>query len=242
MRADVGRTPWSARVPLDPLAATSGEAGEGAGRGPGGPPHKSGHTSKTNPVWACLLVALTILAGCSSPKQSATALVPVPAGESARITQYYITTAQVARGEAALVCYGVEDATQVWLEPPRQELSAALARCVEVRPTADTTYKLTASGIDGKTVSQELKVPVGAPRARIVNVSVSALEVKAGDLVSMCYTVENARTVTIQPIGFRGATGKACATDQPWKSTTYTISAVGAGGPPDVELVTVKVN
>jgi type IV pilus biogenesis protein CpaD/CtpE len=222
----VGRTPRSA------ADAPIGLCEAGWQRVPGVPSHELTY-------WACLLL---VLAGCTNPKQSAPAPVPAPVEESARITQFYTTVAQVSRGETALVCYGVEDATQVWLEPPRQELSAALARCVEVKPTADTTYKLTASGIDGKSVNRELKVTVGAPRARIVNVSVSALAVKAGDLVSICYAVENARTVTIQPIGFRGATGKACATDQPRKSTTYTISASGAGGPPDVERVTVKVN
>ena len=36
----VGRTPWSARVPLNPLlAAFMKLADEGVGRGPGGPPH-----------------------------------------------------------------------------------------------------------------------------------------------------------------------------------------------------------
>jgi len=35
----VGRTPRSARVPLDPLLAK--QAGGGVGRGPGGPPHPS---------------------------------------------------------------------------------------------------------------------------------------------------------------------------------------------------------
>ena len=34
----VGRTPWSARVPLDPLPGDH-QADEGVGRGPGGPPH-----------------------------------------------------------------------------------------------------------------------------------------------------------------------------------------------------------
>jgi len=34
---DVGRTPWSARVPLDPL---TDQADEGVGCGPGGPPHQ----------------------------------------------------------------------------------------------------------------------------------------------------------------------------------------------------------
>jgi hypothetical protein len=43
----VGRTPWSARVPLDPLLANGisfvhhVQADEGVGCGPGGPPHPS---------------------------------------------------------------------------------------------------------------------------------------------------------------------------------------------------------
>jgi hypothetical protein len=44
--AVVGQTPWSARVPLDPLLCNeislieSQRADEGVGCGPGGPPHK----------------------------------------------------------------------------------------------------------------------------------------------------------------------------------------------------------
>ena len=185
--------------------------------------------------------SLAVLAGCSSPEQRAVVPAAAPP-EGARITQFYTTKAQVARGETALVCYGVENATAVWLEPPRRPLSVALARCLEVSPAADTTYKLTVEGADGKAVTRELKVAVGAARARIVNVTVSALAVKAGGLVSVCYTVENARAVTIDPIGFRGGSaGKGCATDQPRKSTTYTISAVGAGGEKDRERVMVQV-
>jgi hypothetical protein len=83
---------------------------------------------------------------------------------------------------------------------------------------------------------------VGAPLAKIVNVNISALEVKAGELVSVCYTVEHARAVTIDPLRFRGGSaGKGCATDQPRKSTTYTISALGVGGDKDQEQVTVRV-
>ena len=194
------------------------------------------------------LAASAALAGCSSPEKRAVApaaastMAPAAAPESARITQFYSTLAQVGRGETALVCYGVENATAVWLEPPRHELSVAQARCVDVSPTADTTYKLTVQGADGKTVTRELKVKVAAARARLVNVTVSALEVKAGELVSLCYTVENARAVTVDPIGFRaGSAAKGCARDQPGKSTTYTISAVGTGGEKDSESVTVKV-
>jgi len=195
--------------------------------------------------WIVPVAAGVLLAACSSPSpEKRAAVLPKAPPASPRITQFYIhtTSAQVGRGETALVCYGVENATAVWLEPPRHELSAALARCVEVSPTANTTYKLTAQGADGKAVTQELKVKVGAPHAHLVNVNVSALEVKAGELVSLCYTVENAHAVTVDPIGFRGGSAaKGCASDQPLKSTTYTISVYGASGDLDQESVTVKV-
>ena len=155
-------------------------------------------------LWIALAVAAcAVLSGCSGPAKQAAVPAAAP-DEGVRITQFYATQAQVARGQTALVCYGVDNARAVWLEPPRHELSAALARCVEVSPAADTTYKLTAEGEDGQSVTRELKVAVGAARAKIVNVNVSALQVKPGDLVSVCYTVENARAVTIDPIGFHG--------------------------------------
>jgi hypothetical protein len=181
-----------------------------------------------------------MLTGCGSPPKPAAP--PAQSTDAAQITQFYTTSGQVAKGERALLCYGVANASSVWLEPPRQELSAALARCVEVFPEVETTYKLTAQGADGKPVTRELKVTVGSPRAKIVNVNISALEVKAGELVSVCYTVEHARAVTVDPIRFRGGSaGKGCATDQPKKSTTYTISALGVDGDKDQEQVTVRV-
>jgi hypothetical protein len=71
---------------------------------------------------------------------------------------------------------------------------------------------------------------------------VSSLEVKPGGLVNICYTVENAKSVTIEPIHFTGgAKAKGCVNDTPRKSTTYVVSAIGAGGEKDQERLTVKV-
>src|ERR1035441_520937 len=182
-------------------------------------------------LWIALAAAGGMLTGCSNPEQRAVAPSPPSSADAARITQFYTTKALASRGDTALVCYGVENATAVWLEPPRHELSAALARCVEISPLVDTTYKLTAEGTDGKTVTAELKVSVGAARAGGGSLPVAAREVRARALLSICYTGKNARAVTIDPIGFRGGSApKGCATDQPRKSTTYTVSAVGAGG------------
>ncbi len=185
-----------------------------------------------------------MLSGCSSPKnsdQAAAAPESKPA-EEARITQFYATVPQVPRGGTTLLCYGVENAASVYLNPGHKELSAALSRCIEVTPAGDTTYTLTAQSPGGKPVTRELKITAGAARVRIVNVNVSALEVTPGDLVSICYTVDHARSVTVDPIKHRGgANAKGCATDEPRKSTTYTITATGAGGDTDQEHVTVRV-
>src|ERR1039457_6125917 len=159
-----------------------------------------------------LAVAAGMLTGCSSPERRAEAPAssssePSPA-DAARITQFYTTKALVSRGDTALVCYGVENATAVWLEPPRQELSAALARCVEVSPVADTTYKLTGEGADGKTGTGERKVPggggvgLGGARALMVKESGGARGGRGGDVVSFSYGGENGGAVTIDPIAF----------------------------------------
>jgi len=187
-------------------------------------------------IIACVSLAC-IAAGCSHPAP------PAPkAAEPVRITQLYTSASGIAKGETALLCYGVENAKTVWLEPPRQELSAALARCVEVSPNVTTTYTLTAEGAGGTSATKSLTLPVGPPLARIVNVNVSSLEVKPGELVNICYTVEHAKTVTVAPLDYDGgARPKGCVSDQPRKSTTYVITAIGSGGDRDQERVTVKV-
>src|SRR5258708_10134587 len=119
-------------------------------------------------LWIALAVAAgAVLSGCAGPEKRAEVPAAAPA-EGARITQFYTTQAQVARGETALVCYGVQNAKAVWLEPPRHELSAALTRCVEVSPAADTNSKLTAGGEDRQAVSRDLRERGWPARAKIV--------------------------------------------------------------------------
>jgi len=202
---------------------------------------------KTLVSWIALAVAGAILAGCSSsnapasdPKKNAAE----SAKPSPKITQFYASPPGVPRGERTLLCYGVESARTVWLSPPRQELSAAFSRCVEAVPAATTTYTLTAEGESGPAATRELTVTVGPPappRARIVEVVISALSVARGAPVSICYQVENASSVTIEPIQYRGGPqAKGCAMDHPRETTTYTVTVRNARNE-DAERVTVKV-
>jgi hypothetical protein len=192
------------------------------------------------------LALAALLAGCYGCRNSPRP----PVGDSApsqpavaRIVQFYATAPQLARGERELLCYGTENARTVQLTPPPQELSASLARCVEVNPTQTTSYTLTAEGASGPPVTQELTVTVGPPHAKIVDVTVSALSVARGELVSLCYHVSDAASVEIEPIHFRKPLiARGCAVDNPVKTTTYVVTATGVEGSRDQEHVTVTVH
>lgn len=190
--------------------------------------------------YAAAAIAALALTACSRPTPPAAEPAKAPQSTPPRITQFYSTTPQLSRGEKGMVCYGVENAKSVWLTPPRQELSAALSRCVEVAPGETTTYTLTAEGAGGRT-TKDLTVTVGAAKPRIIEVRVSALEVKRGTPVSICYKVENAASVRIEPALPPMQSNPNCGVANPDRTTTYTVTALGAGGARDQERVTVKV-
>ncbi len=185
---------------------------------------------------AAALAACGLTACSSEPVKRAPAAAP----RSVRILNFYATAPNLPLREHELLCYGVENAKSVWLEPPRQELSAALSRCVEVEPKETTTYTLTAEDADGRRATQQVTVTVGPPKAKIIEVRVSALEVKAGDPVSICWKAQNAK-VTVTPLIAPQAAQPDCVVDSPKLTTTYTVTAIGKGGEQDQEKVTVKV-
>jgi hypothetical protein len=191
----------------------------------------------------CAAVTAVCLAGCSRSDPDKKTAAPPESPPPPRITQLYVTQPAIGAGENAKVCYGVENASKVWLAPPMQELSASLARCVDVDPKTTTIYSLTVEGQDGQRVSQEVAVRVGPPKVRIDSVNVSAVNVRAGETVVLCYTATNATAVAIEPrLGVQASPVKGCASDRPVKNTVYVITATGAGGDRDQEKVTVRVH
>jgi hypothetical protein len=194
------------------------------------------------PAGAWMTAAAWMVAGCgiSNPRpaeKKAEKAAPLP-----KITQFYASPATLQRGDKGTLCYGVENAVEVWIFPPRQILTPSLSRCIEVAPATTTTYRLTAQGADTQTVTQDVTVEMGAPKAHIIEVRVSALEAKRGDTVSLCYGVLNTRSVTIDPIGFKaGDRQTGCTTLQPRETTTYVVTALGANGDSDTEKITIKV-
>ncbi len=192
---------------------------------------------------------LLLCCGCGSPEkgrpESKAAPTPV------KITQFYASPSLLARGEKTLVCYGVENANDVRIEPEIEPVRPSPNRCLEFRPRRGGTYKLTASGDGGTRAQASLTIVVREPSAKtapqaeaphlIQTFAASADSVLPGQPVTLCYAAENAESVRLEPAaGVEVRTGRSCVTVTPQRTTTYTLTA-SAAGTSEQEKVTVRV-
>jgi hypothetical protein len=81
-------------------------------------------------------------------------------GDRLKILNFYATPAAIRRGQRATICYGVNDAESVNIEPPVAQLHPAVSHCIEVSPLRDTDYKLIARDRAGHLATQNLTIRV----------------------------------------------------------------------------------
>lgn len=77
-----------------------------------------------------------------------------------KILSFYTTSGTIRRGEKTLLCYGVASAARVRIEPGVEPVKPSLSRCVEVSPSANTSYTLTAEDETGHSVTASLPILV----------------------------------------------------------------------------------
>jgi len=196
------------------------------------PVHKDG----LKPTVPLFLIAL--LAGCGgpAPKKEEKAAAPAPA--AVRITQFYAGEAEIGRGGRTLLCYGVENAASVRLEPPVEEISPSLNRCIEVRPARTTTYQLIAEGGGGTArasftvnVSAKAAAPPSAKPAASTSLITRFTQEKKPGMVLLCYEADSAEAVSIEPGALtRTSAVRGCFGVAPRQRTTYTLVAYGPKG------------
>jgi hypothetical protein len=193
--------------------------------------------SRIIPVVLCVA-----LVGCTGGSPAPAAAKSEEKAPEVRITQFYASPANPPRGEKTLLCYGVENATEVRLDPPVEKVWPAMARCFDIDTTKGATYKLTAVR-GAKSVSESVTIKAGPPAVKIIEVSINQLEFAPGEQVTVCYKVKNAVATTIQPGAWIDphSPSLGCVVDHPQKTTTYTVTATGSGGDTDSERVTAKV-
>jgi hypothetical protein len=108
---------------------------------------------------AALLAALWGLEGMRVPR--------LLAGEQAqmgavRILQFYASAGAVHPGQAAELCYGVENARSVWISPTLPDVYPSPRRCVSVIPDHTTHYTIMAEGFDGAVAVRSLTLAVAS--------------------------------------------------------------------------------
>jgi hypothetical protein len=179
-----------------------------------------------------------MLAGRVAQKESA----KPDAGPGVRIEQFYARSGEITDAENTLICYGVRNARSVRLEPPVEKLAPSLTRCFFVEPKEDTRYTLTAEGDDGATATEsfEVKVRPAPPVFRLF--AVSDKEIPRGEVLTVCYGVERATGVRLEPGGWKlPASPKTCIRFYPKQSTEYSLIASGATGGEQRERFKVAV-
>ncbi len=202
------------------------------------------------------LSAVLLLSACSSSQPAA----PAEKTElSAKINYFYPGQEAVPPGDSAQVCYGVENANTLRLDPPVVEVRPLSNKCVWFEPKQTMDLTLIATGPDGKEVSSKVQVSVlaGAPsRTRDAVPSASSgaastgvietfvatsTQISAGGASTICYVLGKEATLTMSPSqGDLGKDLKKCVLVKPTSTTTYTLTA-NAGGVTDKASVTIKV-
>ncbi|MCZ2156804.1 MAG: hypothetical protein LC114_23400 [Bryobacterales bacterium] len=202
------------------------------------------------------LAATLLLASCAADKPESTPAAR-PA-EPVKISAFYPGQAFVAPGDRAQVCYGVENAVSVRLEPPVAEIRPLTTKCVWFRPEKSLSLTLIAVGAGGEEARQtiEISVKAGAPRSSpassdeeahetegglIGTFVATATQLPPGGTTTICYVLRKPATLRLEPsIGDLGTDLKKCIIARPATTTRYTLTAT-AGGETDTASVTIVV-
>jgi hypothetical protein len=81
-------------------------------------------------------------------------------GSDLAIHSLYVSPASIHPGEKSQLCYDVDNAKTVTLDPPAGEVWPSHTRCLDVSPAKTTTYTLTITGANGQSTSQTVKLEV----------------------------------------------------------------------------------
>lgn len=183
-------------------------------------------------------LTLLLLAGCSARTEKQT-----PPEVKPTITQFYSSTPVIAKGSPALLCYGVEGAAKVSLDPPVEKLSPSLTRCFEVRPANTTKYTLKAESAGGAAAEQSAVVTVGGAAPKLLDATVDKASAKAGEAITVCWKAQNATKVVAAPGKYMrgGRPENDCIVDHPRSTTTYRVSVYNEVGLEDSAEVKVEV-
>ena len=191
------------------------------------------------------LGAFLLLASCAKQQEPAK---QAPKPKHAKILQLSAANNQVVKGQSLTLCYGVEDAASVRLDPPEEVLGLSRSRCIAVTPKRNTIYTLIAQGEDGQEVRESFPVSVVAGSPGSGSSSGSAMLIRSFDVMSgnpgqplqLCYQTKGAVSLRLAP-AIKEVTPSESPRCFPIKittKTTFLLTATDASGNVDRMQVT----
>ena len=196
-------------------------------------------------LFSSLLPLALLLTSCSeAPPETKPKPIAPAKTEPVKISHFYASVGVVSQGESVTICYGVENADEVELTPNIKAIKPGSNRCFSHTPKVSGTLKLTARG-GGAEATEELVIQVKqtAPERKeqrhlITMFLASEPKVGKGQPVTLCYGIEGAETVKIDPPIAELEPTSRCFSTRITKTTTFTITAT-AGSRREERQVTV---
>ncbi|HEX6044098.1 MAG TPA: hypothetical protein VFZ22_06385 [Pyrinomonadaceae bacterium] len=132
------------------------------------------------------------------------------------------------------LCYDVRNAAHAEIDNEVGAIVLGQDRCQQIKPQQTTTYTLTATGNDGRSVTRQATVDATKPPAPLPEIlSFDAPEtIKSNESAELCFQVKDATTAQIDP-GVRQVSitsNRQCVKVRPSQTTKYTLTAFNAEG------------
>jgi hypothetical protein len=239
-----------------PLQVTAGDPvklswaidnpGEGSYINPGNLPVKDRIGNVTvNPMETTTYTLVARGVGTEQTRSVVITVLPKPPPAGARIVEFTGSPKRIHQGDAVILSWKVENATQIVLnpvDPVARDPRVVTSR--EVRPEQTTKYELTAIGVGGDVVKKEFVVTVvdpSASAAEILAFKARPEQIEAGKKSTLTWAVEGATAIDID----NGIGGNLKPRDRfdvmPHETTTYTLTATDNRGLRRTASVTVTV-
>jgi hypothetical protein len=171
-----------------------------------------------------------VATGTGGRTQQATVTVTVvpPGAGNPQVIRFEATPTNIISGESSTLSWTTTGATRVDISGVGSNLP--LNGSSVVSPTQTTTYTLTATSADNRSVTAPVVVTVTSGQvSRIVTFSLNPTTINVGGSSQLCWSVENANTVSISP-GIGTAKATDCIAVSPASTTTYILTAVNGTG------------
>jgi hypothetical protein len=166
--------------------------------------------------------------GSDGKTVTAVATVTVTA-TAAQIVRFAASPSTIAMGAQSTLSWTTSGASSVSISPTVGTVSANGSTTVS--PASTTSYTITATGSDGKTVTAVATVTVtGSAIPQIVVFTATPQTISAGQSSKICWQVTGSTNISIAPSIGSGLNANDCATVTPSSTTTYTLTATNAIG------------